>query len=214
MQPSALTPTRCSAFLEKSLICSLGAQIGDKGAVNVEMRRTSQYCQARIAGHHDERQAFQWMGKFGRANPTRRNRFRGRARHRRRAAGDNQNRDTDEPTEYHEERLSVADDAPQYEEVLHLQDHRRARRNLRGSLSVSQWRLILPCGSSPWISRDHANLRLLTRPAVPEVRLGQIGLRIGKRCKLLITWSIFPVYSPYEPKRQALFSFGYTQSVT
>ena len=41
------------AFLEKEPDLFARAQIGDKGAVNVEMCHTCQYCQALIAGHHD-----------------------------------------------------------------------------------------------------------------------------------------------------------------
>ena len=96
------------AFLEKEPDLFARAQIGDKGAVNVEMRRTCDCCQTLVAGYHDERESFLRMGKFGRANPICRNRFRGRTRYRRRAAGDNQNCDTNGPIESHGARLSIA----------------------------------------------------------------------------------------------------------
>ena len=94
------------------------SQVGDQDAVNVEMRRTCNYREALVARYHDKRLSFLCMGKFGRSNSIHRDRFRGRARHRRRAAGDSPNRDTEEPAESHGARLSIADASPQYAEVL------------------------------------------------------------------------------------------------
>jgi hypothetical protein len=93
------------AFLEEEPDLLARAQVGDQGAVNVEMRRTCNCRQAFVSRYHHERESFVCTGKFGRANPVHRDRFRGRARHWRRAAGDHPKRDTQEPPEPHGVRL-------------------------------------------------------------------------------------------------------------
>jgi hypothetical protein len=65
------------AFLEEEPDLLARAQVGDQGAVNVQMRRTCNCRQAFVSRYHHERESFVCTGKFGRTNPIRRDRFRG-----------------------------------------------------------------------------------------------------------------------------------------
>ena len=107
MQPAVLTPTRCWPSSRKSLICSLGRRSATR--VPSTWRRAVQAIAVKLLSRVTTTSASpsSALGKLGRSNSIPRHRFRGRARHRRRAAGNDPNRDTEEPTESHGARISM-----------------------------------------------------------------------------------------------------------
>jgi hypothetical protein len=115
-----------------------GSQVRDERAIDVESCRAGPGPESLVARHDEQGEARPGLREIRRVNPVRRNRCRGRARHRGRAAGDGKNCRGSCPQDSHASRLSGKRQSTQCAAVLRRGC--QVNRLLDAHFSMNLWR--------------------------------------------------------------------------